>query len=311
MRLRFPVSALPLGLALGLAAAPLAAHAQEKPAAAPAAAQARVDDIQISQTADSVSILVKLSAQPKAASAKQANGALELQIDGVTLPQSAFDPAGDTLVRHVVIAPVTAAADTSKIRLEGAAFGAASTTIYRNAVLIETKLADASLPSAASLMKQPDAKKPATATQSADALQSHPAPGPAPVEKASLPTPPPAPEVKSTSLASIAKLDAAACASASAQLEKDAWSLLALGDNALCLIDEKKFSEARKSLDQLAAFSPEDWRVSLGRAALSDLGGDASNAEIGYRNAAMLAPDQATRDAINGELAKLVGPAIN
>jgi hypothetical protein len=347
MRLRFPVSALVVSaLALSLAGAP--ANAQE---AQPAP---RIDDIQISQAGaeagGGVSILVKLSQQPKSASAIQVGGALVVQIDGITLPVLAFDPASNLMVRHVTVTP-SVASDTpgSRIRFEGAAFAGASTTIYRNAVLVEAKLAEPSLPASSSLMAAGSPKaatpkpltiKPPTATPSTpaalkpaptvamsqpsdaktadakpNALESHVSPvarvasvtaartaGPTP------PTPPVAPTRASATMATIAKLDTAACASAEAQLAKDSWSLPALGNRALCLIDQQKYPEAKNRLDQLAAFSPEDWRVELGRAALAAQKGDASAAEIGYRNAAQLAPDEATRAAIKQMLVKLTGP---
>ena len=137
IRLRFPVSALALGCALG-ALAP-AAWAQEA---------GKIDDIQISQTDGAVSILVKLTQQPRSASASSSGGALVLELDGIALPALNFDPAGEALVRHVAVSPSATPGEGSKIRLEGVAFGPASTTIYRNAVLIETKLAEPSLPAA-------------------------------------------------------------------------------------------------------------------------------------------------------------------
>jgi Flp pilus assembly protein TadD len=94
------------------------------------------------------------------------------------------------------------------------------------------------------------------------------------------------------------KLDTARCAEAAVDLKKDPWSVPALGDHALCLIDMGSSNEANTKLDQLAAFAPEDWRVALGRAELARQKGDASNAEIGYRAAAMLAPDAEIRAAI-------------
>ncbi len=155
-------------------------------------------------------------------------------------------------------------------------------------------------------------------------LESHPPVAPAPSAQVATASPkaagptaplappgPLAPQKAVASLAGVAKLDADACAGAEEQLAKDAWSLPALGNRALCLIDQQKFPEAKNRLDQLAAFSPEDWRVDLGRAALATQQGNASQAEIGYRNAAQLAPDEATRSAILQMVTKLMGPAIN
>ncbi len=76
--------------------------------------------------------------------------------------------------------------------------------------------------------------------------------------------------------------------------------MAALGDHALCLLDQGKTKEAANRIEQLAAFAPEDWRIALARAVLADEKGDASAAEIGYRTAAMLAPDENVRAAIAG-----------
>jgi Flp pilus assembly protein TadD len=371
-RLRFPVSAFALGLAAGAFALP--AFAQE----------ARIEDIQISQAAPDagggISILVKLSGQPRSAGATQVGGALVVDIDGITLPALAFDPAGNAMVRHVAVTPpAPGASASSRIRFEGAAFTGASTTIYTDAVLIEARLAEASLPAGASLMaaatpsKAPAVKPvvaakpamvpppapapvpaavkpmpttpvvaaamapivPAPAAQissaapaphptdaKSNALESHPISLTSPAAavqvaaapKVAGPTPPVAPVVQrksATTMATLAKLDTNSCAEAETQLKNDAWALGALGNHALCLIDQQKFPEAKNRIDQLAAFSPEDWRVEAGRAALAAQKGDASQAEIGYRNAAQLAPDEATRTAIMQMVAKLMGPAIN
>lgn len=330
--------------------------------APPARAQeARVEDIQISQEAGSagtVSILVKLSQQPRSAAAVQSGGALIVEIDGVALPALVFDPAGQTLVRHVAVTPAAGADGGAKIKLEGAAFGPASTTIYRNAVLIETRLADAALPAGSSLMgaikpssptpaptlaptalaptppaptslaPTPAVGKPAAPAKPAlkAPIAATPAPDPKPAEKAPIaknnleshpaPTlaasslPPAKPDatpasVKGPGIASLLKLDAKACTEAEALLAKDAWSLPALGSHALCLIDQQKWVEAKNRLDQLAAFNPEDWRVALGRAAIAEHNLDASGAEIGYRNALGLAPDEATRNAITQRIAQM------
>jgi len=96
----------------------------------------------------------------------------------------------------------------------------------------------------------------------------------------------------------LARIDAARCSTAETELKKDAWALGALGDHALCLIDAKKLPEAANRIDQLAAFAPEDWRVALGRAFLDQEKGTASSAIVGYRNAAMQAPDADVRAAI-------------
>jgi hypothetical protein len=299
------------------------------------------------------------------------------------------------MVRHVAVTPPGAEAATgaSRIRFDGAAFTAATTTIYRDAVLVEARLAEAKLADGASLMAgaKAAAVNPANATvrpaiapaaepavaravvqavgsavkpaapaaaaapaavaaaavtaaeDEAHMIHAPAAPAAAPagsaakpatakpaaveVAAAARPTAPTAPTAPSlpvvapvavdkpaarpASVTALAKLDANACAQAETQLKDDAWALGALGNRALCLIDQQKYPEAKNRIDQLAAFSPVDWRVELGRGALAAQKGDASQAEISYRNAAQLAPDEATRTAIKQMLAKLAGPAVN
>ena len=78
-----------------------------------------------------------------------------------------------------------------------------------------------------------------------------------------------------------------------------------MGDVALCLIDQGKTDEAKSWLDQLAAITPQDWRVTLGRAALAAKTGDAAKAEAGYR----LAVQQAPTDAIRATITQKLGAA--
>jgi hypothetical protein len=290
MRMRFPSACL---LAAVLAAAP-AAFAQTAPSE-----QARIDDIQISADADKISILVKLSHQPVAAIAKTAGNNLVLELNGLSLAKLKLEPPAGSMIRNVE-------ADDGKLTLSGAAFGEASTVIYRNAVMIEAKLAEPAL-RGASLMpnaapplvpKQPEPQAAPEPTQVA-AVAAPPPATPAPVAPA--PAAPTRPANQPPSAASLAKLDTARCAEAAIDLKKDPWSVPALGDHALCLLDMGSSTEANSRLDQLAAFAPEDWRVALGRAVLAQQKGDASNAEIGYRAAAMLAPDPEVRAAISAK----------
>jgi hypothetical protein len=284
-RKRFPIAASLAALAFGAAGA---AHAQ----------QARIDDIQISREGETVSILVKFSQQPVAATAKAAGDDLVIEIDGPALTKLVLDPPPGSLVRHVE-------AEGKKLTLSGAAFGAASTVIYRNAVLIETRLAEpalrgSSLMAATSPAAPPAPAKPETRPDPPKApqgLESHPPPLLVAAPK------PPAPKLSTTALASI---DSARCAAAALDLNKDPWALAALGDHALCLLDAGKSVEAKSRLDQLAAFAPEDWRVALGRATLDGQTGDVRKAAIGYKAAAGLAPDS-VRIAITNALESSTG----
>lgn len=316
MRMRFHL--VTVAMAVGLAAgAALPAHAQ-----ALSAPSARIDDIQVSREGESVSILVKLSQQPAAASAKASGDDLLIEIDGVDLSKLALDPPAGSLVSHVE-------AGGRKLVLSGAAFGEASTVIYRNAVMIEATLADPKLRGASLMASATPApvKLPASAAKAAPAepaplkvsapdphpdkaidltkrLESRPAPviatPSAPVVAAA--PPPAAPVMPRASATALASIDTARCSVAEADVGKDPWAIAALGDHALCLLDQGKTKEASGKLEQLAAFAPEDWRVALGRAALAAEEGDLSNAEIGYRTAASLAPSDAIRAAIANTL---------
>jgi len=307
-RMRFPVATV-AAIVFGVA---LPVQAQSSPATA-----ARIDDIQVSRDGETISILVKLSQQPSAASARASGDDLLVEIDGIDLAKLALDPPAGSLVRHVE-------AGGRKLSLSGAAFGEASTVIYRNAVLIEAKLAEPKL-RGSSLMASaaPAVVKPALGAKPAahepaplkavaldtltdkpidllKGLESRPAPMLAGAPAAVVETPP-TPKPSATALASI---DPARCSAAALEVGKDPWAIAALGDHALCLLDQGKTKEASSRLEQLAAFAPEDWRVALGQAALAAERGDSSRAEIGYRTAASLAPDETIRAAITRKLAR-------
>lgn len=296
--MRFPSACL---AAAALAAAPVAV-AQTGPTE-----QTRIDDIQVSQQGETFSILVKLSQQPSAAAAKANGDNLVVELNGLSLAKLALEPPSGSMIRHIQ-------AEDGKLTLSGAAFGEASTVIYRNAVVIEAKLAEPKS-AGASLMTA----KPVVSKDSGP----QPAPEPAkiavsvePVAPVETPAPDAAPAAtalaapgqdRPASLAKLVKLDTARCADAAIELKKDQWSIPALGDHALCLIDMGSMNEAAARLEQLAAFAPEDWRVALGRAVLAQQKGDASNAEIGYRAAAMLAPDADMRAAIAAKYSQPAG----
>lgn len=326
---------------LALAGAP-SAHAQIM---APGAA---VSDISVSQDGDKVSILVKLSGQPTSATAVASGDNLVLSVDGVSLTALTLAPPSGNLIRQV--AADQAGPMASKVTLSGAAFGQTSTVIYRNAVLIETRLAEPTLAGASLMAAAPPAPKPVPVAAPApapvapppkpvpvkttppahaepahpeaakhDPIQpaparpepEHPAPVPVKAEPAApislLPgkTPPPAAPHKAGVYVKLAGLDAAACTDAARKLTEDEWALDALGAQVLCLIDADKDADARKSLDKLAAFSPEDWRVALATAALAERAHDTSTARINYSNARILAPTDALKVGIDDRLEAL------
>lgn len=277
--MRFPSACLAAVLATTPAA--LAQTAATEPA--------RIDDIQVSQDGETFSILVKLSQQPASAAAKADGDDLVLDLNGLSLAKLALEPPGDSMIRRI------AAAD-GKLTLSGAAFGEVSTVIYRNAVVVKAKLAEPEFSGASLLPATPIVQKeapPAPPERKQAVATVEPSPPLAPATN-----PDAAVSNQPVPLARLVKLSTSRCAEAAVELKQDPWSVAALGDHALCLIDMGSSNEANARLDQLAAFAPEDWRVALGRAVLAQQNGDASNAEIGYRNAAMLAPDIDIRAAI-------------
>ena len=331
---RFP---LMMGVALACSAA--AAHAQSAPATAPAAAPVqttKIDDIEVAQDGDTISILVKFSGQPSAASAHADGKDLKLAVDGVTLSNLTLTPPAGSLVTHVTAA-------NGQITLSGAALSSPDVVIYRHAVLVKARLAEPADIGGASLMAgsvvaaapatlakapiavaaaplpTPPSPKPISAAPPLAAIPiAPPAPAPDPAV-AIIPAPQPPPEhppmppapdddlhsaptpaapAAALTTASIAGIDAARCTAATEELAKDSWALGAMGDVALCLIDQGKADEARARLDQLGAITPQDWRVSLGRAVLASQGGDAKAANDLFMAASRGAPNEGARRAL-------------
>ena len=303
--MRFPVALL-AALVFGATA-----HAQSAPAPVPA----RIDDIQVAREGETISILVKLSQQPGAATAKPSGETLTIDLDGLTLTPLTLAPPAGSLVTKVE-------ANAKGLTLSGAAFGSATTVIYRNAVLIEAKLAEPNL-RGSSLMATAVPAKPAPAPVATPVPVAAPkpvipaVPAPTPVAPPAIkpaavpanglesrPTPAsvPPPEPAMISTASLAGIDTARCTAAAAELAKDAWALAAMGDHALCLLDTGKADEAKNRLDQLAAITPQDWRVALGRAVLEEKSGDSVKAQASYVVASLAAPTDAIRAKITARI---------
>jgi hypothetical protein len=302
-RLRFP---LMLGVALATGA--MSAHAQSAPAipGAQAPAPARIEDIQVAQDGTTVSILVKFSGQPSAASARADGKDLKLDIDGIAITPLSLTPPQGSLIARV-------SATHGEVVLSGAALGNPDVVVYRHAVLVKAQLAEPAAIGGASLMTGQAAPAPiAVAPPSPQPLPLIAAqPKPAPVVAVAPPAPPaplPAPEVTSVPVpapmptASLAGIDAARCAAASEELAKDSWALVAMGHVALCLIDQGKPDEARVKLDQLGAITPQDWRVSLGRAVLASEAGETASANELFLAASLGAPNDDLRHAITARI---------
>lgn len=277
-RVLFRVGSVGRGAALAamIALDPTLALAQSAPAE-----PARLDDILISQDDAGVAILVKLSQQPSAASARADADALVIEIDGLALAPFAFGPPKGLLVAHVEGEP--SGDGGSQLLLAGAALEGVDAVIYRKSVLIRGRLTEPKLAAARSLMATADAS---TTVPNVKAPAVIPAPQAAPQPERGL------------AVADLAGVTPQRCAEAPAALQKDSWNLPALGDHALCLLQSGKATEAKNRLDQLAAFQPDDWRVALGRADLALRAGEVAKAKTILTVASAAAPDDASRNAL-------------
>lgn len=319
--------------------AALAVHGLAQPVVAQTAIKpglARVEDIQLSQEGGRVSVLLKLSRQPSAATVTLSEAALAVALDGLSVYPLALTPSSGTLISAVT-------AGENKILLSGLAVTAATTILYRNAVLVQATLADPPARPDPSLLNvslaAPAAAMPSIVPDSSGGLS--PAPGsqlagppradpsrPLPVSLTpATPTAPialasPRIEAGKTHTASMAQaarpngappgpladvlrvagLAPERCQEAEAELAKDAWLLPALGDQALCLLNAGRLVEGKNRLDQLAAITPQDWRVALGEAALYDQKGQKDKALSFWRAALERAPDQSARSQIEARL---------
>lgn len=304
-RLRFP---LLLGVALATGA--MSAHAQSAPTVpgAQTPTPAKIEDIQVAQDGETVSILVKFSGQPSAASARTDGKELKLDVDGITIAPLSLTPPPGSLITRVT-------ASNGEVVLSGAALGNPDVIIYRHAVLVKAQLAEPATIGGTSLMTRqtsgapiavaPQPPLPLITTQPKPAVA--PAPVAAPIPLLPVPTPevapsPPLPASAPLPTASLAGIDPVRCTAATDELAKDSWALGAMGDVALCLIDQGKPEEARAKLDQLGAITPQDWRVSLGRAVLASDAGDTKAANDLFLAASLGAPNDGLRSVITARI---------
>lgn len=282
-RLRPALPALTAGLMF--AATDAAAHGQA----------VRIEDIQVLVEDGRFQTLIRLSEQPVGARVVRTDQGLTVEIDGVELAPFDTRAAPGSAIRSV--AAFSHAPGASRIELSGVAVGSAETVIYRHAVMIEGRLAEANLDGGDSLLSKPDLGAPAPARTVVAAV-----PETAEAEEQTA-----LPQLSQAGLPE-AITPASTCAAYADRLKADAWDTGALGPAALCLIDEGKAGEARPLIERLAAFSPDDWLAEFGRARLAELGGDFSQAEIGYRNALVLARNDADRARVKSKLDALTRP---
>jgi hypothetical protein len=287
-------------------------------AGAPAIGQAgAVRNIEIVREGSLVSFLLTFSTQPTAASAVITSEGLAVLVSGVDLSVPAFAPPAGDVIRTV--SALNDAPGSTRFRLEGARFSAASATLYHNAVLVETRLSDdqptrTDETSAAAPAADRPVQAPAQAPSSPPPVSSaptRPAPpksgpraGAAPAEPAETPGAPPAP---ATNTAPEAQLSRAAllsgssapdCATARARLTKTPWDMPSLGHHTLCLIEAGKLEDAANRVEQIAAFNPDDWRAHLARAALDARQGRVDAAAQGFEKARAAARDETVKAAV-------------
>jgi len=205
-----------------------------------------ISDIDVAYQDETLSILLRLSAQPSAASVTADGKDLRLEIDGLSLKPLILAPPAGSLLRNV-------SADGGSVTLSGAILTDAEVVIYRRALLVTARLSQAEF----IRLTNANSAMPALASPAA----------------------PPQPEVKPYDPAERSSLalaeprsgdiSEARCAEAEAELVVDNWSLSAMGDFALCLVRQGRNEEAKARLDQLEAIMPSDGRIAAGRDALA------------------------------------------
>lgn len=250
--------------ALGLMSAALYAQA-----GAVAETPLKLVDIEVSAQLSDMNILVKLNGQPKAAQVRSNRNGLVLSLDGLDLEPFEIQRPDAPYIKH---ARARQTQHGASIVLEGQKITHAETVLYKNAVLIRTKLAT------------PLPPKP-----------SYIGPVPLPQEKSSTP-------VKPLTISDVAGLSNDTCMAAEKAVADNPWELDKLGDHILCLLDANKVEAAKPQLEQLSAFAPDDWRVSFANAELLRLENKDSDAQIAYSNALNLTENATIRTRLNVRL---------
>jgi hypothetical protein len=265
--------------------------------------RAVVRNLEMTREGSRISFLLSFSDQPRAAGVETSATGLSIDVGGLELAVPAFAPPSGGIVRRVTTEPT--ASGGTRVRLEGAAFTGAAATIYRNAILVEARLAsDQPIPSEPP--ESPKAPLPSLAPM--DVIPASAPSAPAAIAKEApkgAAARPPAPGQATRETASISPAalmsgsSAADCSAVRAQLTRTPWDVPSLGHHALCLIETGKLEEAGNRVSQIAAFSADDWRAHLTRAALNARQGRAEEAAAGFEKARMATRDDAIRAAID------------
>ncbi|MEM6625546.1 MAG: hypothetical protein AAF719_02480, partial [Pseudomonadota bacterium] len=261
-------AALSRGLRAALAAAVLAL------ALAPASARAHLHNIEIETHDTHLSILISLSEQPTGASAQISDDGLTVSINGVALEGFTAAPPTGRAVTDLEGGPDGRGG--ALLSLKTPPLSSVSTTLYRRAVLIDAALKSSSTPS----------------TPDRSMKSNPPAPKPKQIVGAPNAAAPP-------NLLAAAGLSQADCKSAYAAIEDDPWNLAKLGDSGICRAAEGDDAASRVELEQLAAFSPDDWRAPYGLAEIARREGDAPAALNRYDLAMALAEAPSIKEAIS------------
>lgn len=268
-----------------------------------AADSAVVRNLEMTRVGSRVSFLLSFSGQPTAASVEMSATGLSIDVGGLELAVPAFAPPSGGIIRRVNTEP--APAGGTRVRLDGATFVGAAATIYRNAILIDARLAnDPMILSDPTDTRQPASPSPTPTAPTPVSAPSGPAPvaanapgGDAPRPAAERQPTKDAPPISQAAL--LTGSSAADCSAAAAQLKRTPWDVPSLGHHALCLIEGGKLEEARNRVSQIAAFSAEDWRAHLTRAALDARQGRTREAATGFEKARKATRDDAILSAID------------
>ena len=246
------------------AALGLAAYAVVAPTHAVAETSLKVLDIEVSAQHADMNILVTLNGQPKAAQVRSNRKGLVLTLNGLQIDPFEIHRPDAPHIKRAKAKPTKSGAS---ITFEGRKVTHAETVLYKNAVLIRTRLS-----------------KPIP-------------PQPKMVAPAASPAPPTPHTATNITIATVANLTKTSCKTAENSIAANPWDLDKLGDHILCLLDADQPDAAKPQLEQLSAFAPDDWRVSFATAEILRSDGKDSEAQIAYSNALNLvqAPPIRTR----------------
>ena len=227
-----------------------------------------IRDIKVSGHGQDIQILLLFDQQPTGAIAYLSKEGLEVVVSGVTLQPFELTPVNTTIV-------TTAAGrgdqGKSRLQLSTLKLTHATTTLYKQSVLVTGQLKTA---------------LPNTRPTSSIAREGSPS--------------------RPVSLMQAIGLTQVTCIDAQSAVTMDAWNLDALGTHALCKAALGDKATVRQALEQLEAFSPEDWRGNTANAELKFANGERALGEAIYRQAIANCADSRTRYGLEKRLSYLL-----